>query len=684
MGGHEGEDLSSGGKLMYILLAVFCVIVGGIMSGLTLGLMSLDALDLEVLSRTGTPKEQKYAKRVLPVIRKPHLVLVTLLLCNAAALEALPLCLDQLVTPAVAIALSVSAVLLVGEIIPQAICKAYGLAIGAYSAWLVRILTIVCGIIAWPIAKFLDYVLGGHETALYRRAQLKEFVNLHGHHEGLGGQLMPDEINIIAGALDLTDKTAAARMTPLHRVFMLPSDTILNSDTIKDIVANGHSRVPVHEPGDRQAILGLLLVKELLVVDETAGIHIRDLKLRTLPRLHADTAMYAMLKVFRAGKSHMALLVGAPPEPLRTATQSEGQEYGSLPLMAAKQLKSDQVAAEETIEIQAVSAHPPSPHQHQLQHHHRLTDDLAEPQLADTEALARAALPIRGPTTPHRAIPEEDVAIHIDLPKATDHSLNLSAYGKSHTEQQAVGPPLGVITIEDVLEELLHMEILDETDTSNQLNSMNAARILRNLPSRLRTATGPESSTGSTNERGSSPKPTQANPFMRLSGEKPHAAAGTKSPLKPSSVKAAGRQDLPLRENFIKSLELDLDRYYQPQLADVEILIATAVAQAAKRNLFEVAQTLPKRGLGADVQRSRWNEEHFWRITAIKPSLDGKHGKVWGILHWKGKPQHEAPTQVNGPLKKVWRAKPTSVPGSEWKAVDKPPIPPSPNAQPQV
>ena len=47
-----------------------------------------------------------------------------------------------------------------GEIIPQALCTRYGLAIGAYSAWFVRILIFAVGIISYPISKVLDYLLG--------------------------------------------------------------------------------------------------------------------------------------------------------------------------------------------------------------------------------------------------------------------------------------------------------------------------------------------------------------------------------------------------------------------------------------------------------------------------------------------------------------------------------------------
>ena len=53
---------------------------------------------------------------------------------------------------------------LAGEIIPQAVCSRYGLAVGAYSAWFVRILMWLTCPISWPISKILDYTLGSHST----------------------------------------------------------------------------------------------------------------------------------------------------------------------------------------------------------------------------------------------------------------------------------------------------------------------------------------------------------------------------------------------------------------------------------------------------------------------------------------------------------------------------------------
>ncbi len=46
------------------------------MSGLTLGLMGLDLLDLEVLRRSGSEKEARQASRIIPLIKNAHFLLV--------------------------------------------------------------------------------------------------------------------------------------------------------------------------------------------------------------------------------------------------------------------------------------------------------------------------------------------------------------------------------------------------------------------------------------------------------------------------------------------------------------------------------------------------------------------------------------------------------------------------------
>eukprot|EP00775_Hariotina_reticulata_P001747 gene1747-2088_t len=268
---HE-EGLSSGQRIMFMCISVGLVAVAGLMSGLTLGLMSMDLVELEVLKRSGTAKEQMYAAVIMPVVSNQHFLLVTLLLCNAAAMEALPLFLDRLADPVTAILISVTAVLVFGEILPQAVCSRYGLAIGYYCAWLVRGLMVVTSPISWPIGKLLDSLLGAEHRALFSVLGLRFNARLLVLIQLLklfwtGGNLTEDEIKVICGALDLTNKTARKSMTPLNKVFMLPADA-------------------------RSSIIGLILVKELLQYKTHQEVPVSDVRMRSLPRYRQCQRLY--------------------------------------------------------------------------------------------------------------------------------------------------------------------------------------------------------------------------------------------------------------------------------------------------------------------------------------------------------------------------------------------------------
>lgn len=59
----ESSSIEFGTFLWYVYAGISCFLVlfAGIMSGLTLGLMSLGLVELEILQRSGTPKEKQQA-----------------------------------------------------------------------------------------------------------------------------------------------------------------------------------------------------------------------------------------------------------------------------------------------------------------------------------------------------------------------------------------------------------------------------------------------------------------------------------------------------------------------------------------------------------------------------------------------------------------------------------------------
>ena len=59
--GEDGIPFGSVSWFVYAGISCFLVLFAGIMSGLTLGLMSLGLVDLEILQRSGTTTEKKQA-----------------------------------------------------------------------------------------------------------------------------------------------------------------------------------------------------------------------------------------------------------------------------------------------------------------------------------------------------------------------------------------------------------------------------------------------------------------------------------------------------------------------------------------------------------------------------------------------------------------------------------------------
>jgi len=453
LGEDPGENLPDPYSSPLIFSAYFgaAVLLGsfaGICSGLTLGLLSMSRVDLEVMRRTGTEHERKCAERIAPVVANQHLLLVTLLLCNAFAAEALPLVIDRMANPVVAIILSMTVLLIMGEIVPQAICKSHALEIGAACTPLVRVLIFVCCPISWPIAKLLDYLLGEGHAAMFRRRQLEEFVDIHGEDEGLGGELTLAEINIIKGALKFSEKVAKEAMTPINKVFMLSSDAVLSQSTFNKILATGHSRIPIYRGEDKKDIMGVILVKELIGINPAARIPITHVPLRSLPVVSEDTAMYDMLELFETGRSHMALLMSHLP------TTSSGLVVGASSANLLVTVKS-------TAKLTQVNS-TVLPAQRAKRGKKKDSD---EPDLDEA-------------TT--KANPKESVWAIVEEPEAERPVEGIEAQLPIAT---------GVITIEDCIEELIQDEIIDETDRyvdNIQSERVTAARLVSKLPVRLR------------------------------------------------------------------------------------------------------------------------------------------------------------------------------------------------------
>ncbi|KAJ1901014.1 hypothetical protein LPJ81_003830 [Coemansia sp. IMI 209127] len=404
-GPEESEPpVSSTTTSFYFRVAVCSILVlaGGLLAGLTLGLMSLDETNLHILATSGTEQQKKYAKRIQPIRRNGHWLLVTLLLGNTVINETLPIVMDSILGGGVmAVLVSTASIVLFGEIIPQSLCARYGLVIGAFFAYPVRLLQYALSPLGYPIALLLDYVLGADHGVIYKKAELKELVSLS--DTAHGGNLSIDEVTIIRGALELGEKLVVEVMTELRNVYMVDINAQLDIKLMTEMLRQGHSRVPVYE-GQRTNVVGVLLVKSLILLDPDDAIPVRDARITKIPLVTPDVSLYDILNAFQEGGSHMAVVVGPASSDHQASSQLSTQPSETTPLISNTVLNTE----------------------------------------VDDEGGDVTRVPLV--RTLSNYIPSSRVYSQMSAETVRDYV------------------PLGIITLEDVIEELIQEEIIDETD----------------------------------------------------------------------------------------------------------------------------------------------------------------------------------------------------------------------------
>ncbi|GMK53596.1 hypothetical protein CspeluHIS016_0101820 [Cutaneotrichosporon spelunceum] len=319
-------------------MALVFVILGGIFAGLTLALMGTDDLNLRVLATSSSdPVERRNASKVLRLLSKGrHWVLVVLLLLNVIVNVSLPVFLDPVVGGGVkAVILSTIMILIFGEIIPQAVCVRYGLQIGGACAPVVYAIMLAFAPIAWPIAKFLDWILGHDSGNTYKKAELKSFLQFHREGEE---PLRDDEITILNGVLSLNDRKVNEIMTPIDDCLTLSADKVLDRDAIDQILVSGFSRIPVHEAGQPDNFIGMLLVKRLISYNPEEGLPISKFPLLPLPEAKPSLNCFQALDYFQTGRAHLLLISDTP-----------GQRGGAVGVLSLEDLI-EEIIGEEIID----------------------------------------------------------------------------------------------------------------------------------------------------------------------------------------------------------------------------------------------------------------------------------------------------------------------------------------------
>lgn len=278
--------------LLLIALSAIC-------SGLNIALMSLDMADLRRKAKIGN----KDATRVLPLRKNSHLSLAAILLTNVAAVSATSLVLESVTGGLIAGITSTLLIVIFGEIMPQALFTKRALHFTARLAYVLRVMVIVTYPVAKPLQLLLDRLFGEETSELQSRRELG--IMITEHLGDTSSELDEDEVEIIRGALQLSEKRVRDIMTPIRNVYCLTPGDEIDAHKIDEIKANGWSRIPVLNK-HRTTCFGLLLMKDMVDVNfDHQAVQVHELPLYPVQIVGSMTALDTLFRKFISGGAHL-------------------------------------------------------------------------------------------------------------------------------------------------------------------------------------------------------------------------------------------------------------------------------------------------------------------------------------------------------------------------------------------
>ncbi len=286
------------GYLM-IVVVILLVLASAVCSGLNIAVMSLDIGDVRRKAKLGN----RQAKRVLPLRQRTHLTLASILLTNVAAVSATSLVLSQRLNGWAAGLVSTLLIVIFGEILPQAIFLKNPLSWSSFFAPFLKLIIIITYIVSRPLQILLDQLFPRQRAKLQSRHELGLLITEHLTDES--SELDEDEIEIMRGALSLSEKRVRDIMTDIRHTYWLTPGSSLDDAKIDEIKAQGFSRIPIFDQ-ELTKCYGVLLMKDLVDVDfDDHQYRVDDMTLYPAQLVGSMTALDTMFRKFINAGTHL-------------------------------------------------------------------------------------------------------------------------------------------------------------------------------------------------------------------------------------------------------------------------------------------------------------------------------------------------------------------------------------------
>ncbi len=284
---------------LIVILVILLLLLAAICSGLNIAVMSLDVSDLKRKAELG----DKQAMRVLPLRQNVHLLLGSILFTNVAAASATAIVLGEYLNGLVAGIISTFLLVIIGEVFPQALFSKNSLAWTSRFSPLLKLMIFITYPASKPLQLLLDKLFPKSDRRLHSRGELGLIIA--DHIDATNSELDEDEVEIIRGALQLSEKRVRDIVTDIRHTFWLTPTTKLDGPQIDIIKARGHSRIPIFNQ-QLTKCYGILLMKDLVDIDfDDNDFTVEDMSLYPTQLVGSMTALDTMFRKFIAAKTHL-------------------------------------------------------------------------------------------------------------------------------------------------------------------------------------------------------------------------------------------------------------------------------------------------------------------------------------------------------------------------------------------
>jgi metal transporter CNNM len=286
-------------SILVFLEVIALVGFSAVCSGLNIGIVSLSIGDLERKASLGN----NAARKILPFRKNLHLTLAGILLSNVASISGTSLVLNNRFNGIVAEIATTLLIVVFGEVLPQAFFAHHALNFCARFTSLLRLMIVITYPVSRPLQLLLDRFFGPETLHLQTRSELGLVIAEHA--AAVESELDEDEVEIMRGALLLSEKRVRDIMTDVRKVYWLTPDTRIDADKIDEIKEFGWSRIPVFNRR-LTTCFGVLLMKDLVDIDfDNEARRVDDLPLYPAQVVGSMTALDTLFRKFISGGTHL-------------------------------------------------------------------------------------------------------------------------------------------------------------------------------------------------------------------------------------------------------------------------------------------------------------------------------------------------------------------------------------------